>query len=199
MSQDDMPTIADKEHESLCRMSWLSLQLAKRICNSFKDDPQLVGLTNEEVALILLDLAASHLREDLKPRKRRKKPAPEPQPVPPSAPREMPLDSMPGVTWTSALLMDGFTNKFSKAKVVDVFGLDPREIDGLLGTDPEVSISYFERVVRLRAILTPDDFRTWLHTANPNLGGDEPIEWLRTRRWQELADLVDDILVGSPS
>jgi uncharacterized protein (DUF2384 family) len=44
----------------------------------------------------------------------------------------------------------------------------------------------------------PADFRKWLRMPNSQLDGKTPLEVLEEGRWQVVADLVDDMLTGSP-
>ena len=61
-------------------------------------------------------------------------------------------------------------------------------------------LSHFERIARLRAVLgNSNDFRKWLRMANQQLDGRTPLQMLDEGRWQVVADLVDDMLTGSPT
>jgi hypothetical protein len=61
-------------------------------------------------------------------------------------------------------------------------------------------LRHFERIARLRAVLDdPEDFRKWLRIANTELEGRTPLQLLDEGRWEVLADLVEDMLTGSPS
>jgi len=57
----------------------------------------------------------------------------------------------------------------------------------------------FERVARVRAVLSQNDFRKWLHLANDQLDGRTPLEAIRHGKVAVVADLVEDMLTGSPS
>ena len=56
----------------------------------------------------------------------------------------------------------------------------------------------FERVARLRAVLTERDFRSWLNMANDQLDGRTPIDVIRRGQAGVVADLAQDMLTGSP-
>ena len=56
----------------------------------------------------------------------------------------------------------------------------------------------FERVARLRAVLTERDFRSWLNMANDQLDGRTPIDVIRRGQAGVVADLAEDMLTGSP-
>ena len=57
----------------------------------------------------------------------------------------------------------------------------------------------FERVARVRAVLSRSDFRNWLHLGNDELDGQTPFEVIRKGKIDVVADLVGDMLTGSPS
>ena len=59
-------------------------------------------------------------------------------------------------------------------------------------------LAFFGRIARLRAVVSPDGFRKWLRMPNESLDGKQPLELLPSADRQVLADLVDDMLTGSP-
>jgi hypothetical protein len=103
------------------------------------------------------------------------------------------------------------SGKLSANNVASVFGLSVAELAALIGrTRQAVSktpdadslqplLQSFERVARLRAVLSRDDFRKWLHLANEELEGRTPFELIRQGKVAVIADLVEDMLTGSPS
>lgn len=60
-------------------------------------------------------------------------------------------------------------------------------------------LSYFERIARLHLVLGNSNFRKWLRLPNPQLANEKPLTWIARKRWQPLADLVDDMLTGAPT
>lgn len=111
---------------------------------------------------------------------------------------------------TQDLREDG--GKLSAKKVAKLFGLSLRGIAQLLNKTPQalsktpttdtiqVELGFFERISRLRLVLKSNaSFRKWLNMGNAALGGKQPMEFLQNRKWQALADFVDDILTGAPT
>jgi hypothetical protein len=127
------------------------------------------------------------------------------------SPRPSPLDEVARETGITAHLRAGSGN-LSAEKVAHFYGLSVKALAELLGrTRQAVSktpdadslqapLEYFERIARLRSVLRDDaSFRKWLRMPNQRLNGERPLDWIREGRWQNLADLVDDILTGAPS
>lgn len=63
---------------------------------------------------------------------------------------------------------------------------------------PDDARSPFERIARLRAVLSEADLRSWLTSAHEELDGHSPIDLIRANRVDLVADLADDMLTGSP-
>ena len=103
------------------------------------------------------------------------------------------------------------SGKLSANKVASVFGLSVAELAKLVGRTRQTAsktpdadslqplLQPFERVARVRAVLSPNDFRKWLHLANDELDGRTPFELIREGKVAVVADLVEDMLTGSPS
>jgi hypothetical protein len=99
--------------------------------------------------------------------------------------------------------------RLDAARVAKALGLTVAELAGLLGrTRQAVSktpdaeslqerLRSFERVVRLRTVLSDGDFRGWLNLANAQLDGHSPLYVIRRRRVTAVADLVEDMLTGA--
>jgi antitoxin Xre/MbcA/ParS-like protein len=126
-------------------------------------------------------------------------------------PRLSALDQIPGVIEASNDLRDSSSGRLSAETIAGVFGMSKTELAGLFDRSPQAlwktpdaeslqdGLAYFERIGRLRLLLKDSgDFKKWLRTANPRLGNRTPLELIKEKRWQIVADLVDDILVGSP-
>jgi hypothetical protein len=56
----------------------------------------------------------------------------------------------------------------------------------------------FERIARLRATLSEKDFRAWLHRSNRLLGEATPLSLIEDGRVNIVADLAEDMLLGTP-
>lgn len=103
------------------------------------------------------------------------------------------------------------SGKLSANQVASVFGLSVAELAALVGRTrqtasktPEADslqplLQPFERVARVRAVLGRNDFPKWLHLANDELDGRTPFEVIRQGKVAAVADLVEDMLTGSPS
>ncbi len=63
----------------------------------------------------------------------------------------------------------------------------------------QAALVAFERIARLRAVLSEEEFRKWLRIPNDDLGGAAPLGWLREGKAAEVADLADDMLTGTSS
>jgi hypothetical protein len=103
------------------------------------------------------------------------------------------------------------TGKLSAAKVATAFGLSVAELASILGRSRQAvsktpaadalqeDLRAFERVARLRAILDSAEFRQWLHSESADLEGRTPLERIREGHVVVVADLVEDLLTGSPA
>jgi hypothetical protein len=103
------------------------------------------------------------------------------------------------------------SGRLSAKAVADAFGLPAAEVARILGrsrqavgkTDDAESLQEglapWARIVRLRAVLSGDDFRAWLRTDSELLDDRPPLAWVREGRAGVVADLVDDMLSGSPT
>jgi hypothetical protein len=56
----------------------------------------------------------------------------------------------------------------------------------------------FERIARLRALLPAEDFLAWLHRPNRLLGEAPPLGLIEDGRVNIVADLAEDMLLGTP-
>jgi hypothetical protein len=125
-------------------------------------------------------------------------------------PRLSPLDEVRGVLFASRDLRVQNGN-LSASAIARVFGISLNALARLLGRTRQAlnktpdadslqtELSFFERVARLRAALRDDaEFRQWLRIPRAELSGETPLRWMARKRWQALADLVDDMLTGAP-
>ena len=105
----------------------------------------------------------------------------------------------------------GLSGKLSAERIAEIFGLSVAEVAGILGRKrqtvsktPEAEslqpgLLQFERIARLRAVLSPVDFPKWLRMPNDQIGGEAPLDWVRQGRTAAVADFVDDMLSGNPT
>ena len=102
------------------------------------------------------------------------------------------------------------SGRLSAEKVARLFGLSTSEVAQLAGktrqavskTDDADSLQPtlrpFERIARLRAALGDDGFRAWLNQPLAGLDGS-PLELVRAGNAETVAELVEDLLTGSPT
>lgn len=103
------------------------------------------------------------------------------------------------------------SGRLAADKIAGAFGLGVAMLAGILGVTRQAvgkspdaesrqgKLYPFERVARLRAVLSGDEFRKWLWMPNDELNAATPIEWIRDGRVSEIADLVEDMLTGVPA
>jgi hypothetical protein len=51
----------------------------------------------------------------------------------------------------------------------------------------------------LDRLLGAEGLKEWLESPNPRLGNSVPIALLKAGKWKLIADLIDDMLTGSPT
>jgi hypothetical protein len=131
--------------------------------------------------------------------------------TPAPATRRSVLDEVAGVIEAGDDLRTA-TGRLSAEPIAELFGISKSELARLLGRTPQalwktpdaeaiqLELGYFEKAARLRLMLKDSTrFRKWLRTPNPSLEGKAPLDLIREKRWQVLADFVDDILAGTPA
>lgn len=103
------------------------------------------------------------------------------------------------------------SGRLSANRVAGAFGVSVAELAALLGRNrqavsktPDADslqplLRPFERIARLRVTLSNDAFRKWLHIANDQLGKRTPLELIREGKVKVIAELVEDMLTGSPT
>jgi hypothetical protein len=121
-----------------------------------------------------------------------------------------PLGRLKGVIAATASLR-AESGRLSARRVADTFGLPVAELARLLGksrqalakTDDadssQAGLAPFARIARLRAVLSDEDFRAWLHLPNAELDGGTPLDVIREGKAAIVADLAEDMLSGSPA
>ena len=130
-------------------------------------------------------------------------PAPAPSPTDPLAGVRRVLDA------TAALRSE--SGRLDARRVAGAFGLSVAELAGLLGKSRQAvsktpdsdslqpRLRPFERIARLRAVLSQADFRSWLNLANDQLEGQAPLGIVRAGRPEVVANLAEDLLTGAPA
>ena len=126
------------------------------------------------------------------------------------APRSSPLDKVKEVVELGNDLRTSSGN-LSAERVAKVYGVSVSKLAGWLGRTRQAvtktpdaeslqnELGFFERVARLRAIVPEAGFLKWLRISNDELDNKKPLELLANGERQVVADLVDDILTGTPA
>jgi hypothetical protein len=128
--------------------------------------------------------------------------------VPQSSPD--PLADVKEVMAATAIL-HASSGRLSATRTAEVFGLSvaklgkviERSRQALTQTPDAESIQEalrpFERIARLRAVLHGGEFLAWLNRANHHLDGQPPMALINEGRAKIVADLAEDMLLGTPS
>lgn len=95
------------------------------------------------------------------------------------------IASVFGIPWTRLAQRIG-RSKQAVAKTPDSSSLQP-------------VLRPYERVARLRAVLKAADFKAWLNRPNGHLDNRIPLELIESGHVEIVADLVEHMLLGSPS
>jgi len=104
------------------------------------------------------------------------------------------------------------SGRLDAKKVADAFGLSLTELARQMKlTKQRVSktpdsealqtlLRPYERIARLRTVLSDKDFKIWLHTPNEHLENEEaPIDYLKDGASKPLASFAENMLTGSPA
>jgi hypothetical protein len=67
------------------------------------------------------------------------------------------------------------------------------------GLSIQEGLRLFERIYQLRALLSQEGFLAFLNMPNDELDGKTPLDLIRKGRPAIVADLVEDMLTGSPA
>jgi hypothetical protein len=122
-----------------------------------------------------------------------------------------PLGEVRGVIEATAGLRSE-SGRLSARKIAETFGISLAELaERILGkkrqtvakTDDAESLQAglqpLEHIARLRTVLDVADFCKWLRMSNTQLDGETPLEVIRQKEAQTVADLAHDMLVGNPT
>jgi hypothetical protein len=102
------------------------------------------------------------------------------------------------------------SGRLSARRIAEAFGLTLAQLAAAIGkarqtvwktADAEAlqrRLFAFERIARLRTVLSESDFRSWLNMPNEQLGVRTPIELIRSGKADTVADLAEDMLTGNP-
>lgn len=125
-------------------------------------------------------------------------------------PRSSPLDQVKKVMKATVKLR-GPSGRLSATAVAEAFGVSQSKLAEWLGRTrqavsktPEAeslqhALSFYERAARLLSRVSAEDFKKWLRMANAHLDQRKPLDLLAKGEGQVVADLVDDMLTGSPT
>ena len=125
-------------------------------------------------------------------------------------PRPSPLDRVNEVIAATADLRVANGN-LSAERMAKLYGTSLSQLSDWLGRTrqavnktPDADslqevLGFFERVARLRVIVSAEGFRKWLRTPQEPLHNKSPLELLAKGEWQVVADYVDDALSGAPT
>ena len=103
------------------------------------------------------------------------------------------------------------SGKLSALLVAGALGLTVRQMAGCLDCSAQVlnkapdadslqrRLADFERVARLRAVVTNDGFKRWLRKPNQELDDKTPLQLFVNGQGNIVADLVRDMLTGAPA
>lgn len=132
------------------------------------------------------------------------------EPGDPEPPKPSMLDKMQKVLASTKDLRTQ-RGRLSAKLIADLYDLSQAELARWLGKQKQAtfktpdadslqnSLEYFERIARLRTELSDDDFRKWLRMPNELLDDTPPLELIAQGKWQLVADLVADMITGSPT
>lgn len=127
-----------------------------------------------------------------------------------AGPRASPLDRVPAIARVNDDLRED-NGRLSVKKTAALYGLSLSDFARWLGCTRQAlsktpaaaslqdALAYFDRIARMRRVISGDAaFRKWMRTPNAALAQKPPLYFLQSKRWQALADFVDDILTGTP-
>jgi DNA-directed RNA polymerase specialized sigma24 family protein len=101
------------------------------------------------------------------------------------------------------------SGRLSSRKVAEAFGLSVAELSRLIQRSRQAvsktpdaeslqpALARFERIARLKAVLSESEFLRWLRMPNEQLDNRSPLDGLREGRADEIADFVEDMLTGN--
>jgi hypothetical protein len=104
----------------------------------------------------------------------------------------------------------GSSGRLSALAIAEAFGISAAKLGDLIGRSRQAlaktpdapaiqgSLRPFERIARLRAVLSPKNFRAWLHRPNRQLDQAAPFDLIADGRVRIVAELVEDMLLGTP-
>jgi hypothetical protein len=128
-----------------------------------------------------------------------------------AAPRQSAVDKIAEVVDVGNNLRTA-SGRLSAEPIAKLFGISKSQLARLVDRSPQAlwktpdadalqnQLGYFEKIARLRLILkNKTRFRRWLHMPNPSFNGKAPLDLIREKRFQIVADLVDDTLAGTPT
>jgi hypothetical protein len=170
-------------------------QILLRVLRYFDRAEAVEFARGAEQATLALDSALAKIWADL--------------PEEPPAPAADPLGRLKSVIAATANLRSE-SGRLSARRVAEALGLPLSQLAAAIGksrqtlwkTDDAEALQEplrpFERIARLRAVLSERDFLSWLNMVNEQLDGRTPIDVIRGGQAGAVADLAEDMLTGSP-
>jgi uncharacterized protein (DUF2384 family) len=125
-------------------------------------------------------------------------------------PQTTPLDEVHELVETTEDLRVRNGN-LSAAAVTKAFGISMNQLATWLGRTRQAltktpdadslqnDLAYFERVARLRAVVSQDRFLKWLRMPHEQLDGKSPLDLMAEGQRQVVVDFVEDMLTGAPT
>ena len=102
------------------------------------------------------------------------------------------------------------SGRLSATAVAKTFGISTAKLGTLIGKSRQTlaktpdapaiqsDLRPFERIARLRSVLREEQFRAWLHRPNRQLDQAVPMDLITDKRIDIVADLAEDMLLGTP-
>jgi hypothetical protein len=122
-----------------------------------------------------------------------------------------PLAEVPSVEWVGRSLRAP-SGRLDATKIAATFGFSTAELARQIGSNRQrisktpdslaiqVLLRPYERIARLRTVLSEAEFKAWLHTPNERLEDeDAPIDYLQAGAQKPLAAVAENMLTGAPS
>lgn len=125
-------------------------------------------------------------------------------------PRPSPLQGLTSVIEATAPLRSG-SGRLSAERIAEAFMLPLAGVAAAIGkrrqgvaktpdaSSIQESLRQFERIYQLRGQLSEEGFLAFLNMPNDELDGQPPIDLVRKGRVAVVADLVEDMLTGTPT
>lgn len=103
------------------------------------------------------------------------------------------------------------SGRLSAKKIADTLDISVAELAAQLGSTRQavsktpdaktlqLKLRPYERIIRLRSVLSQTKFKNWLNHTFPDLDGMSPLELITSGNADVVADFADDALLGTPA